>query len=182
IRNDYPVLFIHHNNQNYGLTTGQASSTSKKGCQMNGTNDGVYLDPINPLEIVLNLNPSFVARSFSGDLSHMTEIFQKALHHDGFAFIEILQSCPTYNRSTPQEWYLKRIIDIKNLKNYDNSNLNMAQKIVKDEENKIYIGLLYQNQKNISFLKKIPNRQNLKSTLVEEVKPFDITELLKEFF
>ena len=120
IRSNYPIVFIHHNNENYGLTTGQASSTTRKGCSMNGSPDGVITNALNPLSMVLSLNPSFVARSFSGDLLHMTKTIQAGIKHNGFSFIEILQTCPTYNKSTPKKWYLDRIKYIEDKKDYDN--------------------------------------------------------------
>jgi len=180
VRNDYPFVFLHHNNNNYGLTTGQASSTTPKGHPMNAAPDGVYSEPLNPLEIVLSLKPTFVARTFSGDANHLTATMRQALNHDGFAFVEILQVCPTYNRATPQNWYWERIKHIEDLPDYDNTDLWQAKKIVEDLEKEIYIGLLYHNPRG-GFLANLPNRKTYTTTPVEEVKHFDITNLLKTF-
>ncbi|MBA4336156.1 hypothetical protein C0416_00080 [bacterium] len=181
IRNDYPMVFILHNNHNYGLTTGQASATTPRGFGMNGSPDGVIADPMNPIEFVLGLNPSFAARSFSGDIKNMTDVFRKALKHKGFAFVEILQVCPTYNRATPQSWYWDRVKYTSDIKNYKADNLKKAKEIVEDFEKNIYLGVIYQDSKRENFVEKLPNRKNITTASVEEVNYCSIEKLLKEF-
>ncbi|MFC1655827.1 thiamine pyrophosphate-dependent enzyme [Patescibacteria group bacterium] len=181
VRSDYPMLFILHNNHNYGLTTGQASATTPKGFAMNGSPDGVVVEPMNPSEFVLGLHPTFVARSFSGDIKHMTKTLRAALKHKGFAFVEMLQVCPTYNRATPQEWYWDRIKYIEDLKKYDSTNLDAAKKIVQDFEKEIYLGVLYQKKDYPPFQERLPSREGIKTSPHEEVKNFDISKFLKDF-
>lgn len=180
VRNNYPMVFIHHNNENYGLTTGQPSSTSRKGCKMNSAPDGVAVESLNSLDFVLSLKPSFVARSFSSEPDHMTEMMQLALQHEGFAFLEILQTCPTYNRETPDEWYSQRVVDVNTLKGYDPTDIWMARKVVQDVDDKIAIGLIYKDESRQSFAKVQPHREGRETALTEEVAPVDITKLIDE--
>lgn len=177
VRSDYPMLFILHNNENYGLTTGQASACTRKGKAMNGSPDGVISDPMNVCDFVLGLNPSFVARSFSGDVKHMTSVIQAGLKHKGFAFIEIMQVCPTYNRATPQEWYEERINYLKTTP----KTIEAARKAAWDFEKKINVGVLYQDKKMPNYMERLVNRQGVKTAPVEEVGRFDIKSLLKQF-
>ena len=178
VRNDYPFLFVHHNNENYGLTVGQASSTTRLGAKMNGTPDGVVIDPINTLQFVLSMNPSFVARGFSGDVDHLTEIFRKALNHKGFAFVEVLQACPTYNKMTPEGWYAERVRKVEDLKNYDKSDIWAARKLVEDMEKEIYTGVLYENKERENFLEVQKSRDGIQTELVEEVAQREIGDLI----
>ncbi len=181
VRNNYNMVFVCHNNSNYGLTTGQASATTRKGQVMNGTPGEVVSDPLNPAEIVLSLNPSFVARGFSGDVEHLADLIRKGLNHKGFAFIEVLQVCPTYNKATPQNWYWPRLKKVEEIENYDNTNIWQARKIASDLDNQIAIGLLYHNPNKEEFLSIQQNRQNRKTPLVDEVSVFDISKLIQEF-
>ncbi|MFA6305452.1 MAG: thiamine pyrophosphate-dependent enzyme [Candidatus Gracilibacteria bacterium] len=176
IRNNYPMIFILHNNENYGLTTGQASALTKKGAKMNASPDGVYLEPINAMRFVLSLHPSFAARTFSGDIAHMTAIFKEALKHDGFAFVEVLQSCPTYNRATPESWYKERVKYLK--EDHDASDILAAGRLADDLEKEIYLGIFYKDSSRESFLKMIPNRKNVKTVLKDEVKGYNAVEYL----
>lgn len=181
VRSNYPMLFILHNNENYGLTTGQASATTRKGHPMNGSPDGVVVDPINTCEFVLGLGPSFVARSFSGDVNHMTDILRAGLRHNGFAFVEILQTCPTYNLATPQSWYWDKVRHLEEVKGYDSSDVDMAREAARDLEKEIKIGVLYQDKNSVNFLDRLPARKGIKTALVDEVKPFDVGKLTQAF-
>ena len=181
IRSNYEVMFVFHNNLNYGLTQGQASATTKTGVKMNASPDGVTSDPIHPMKFVLSLNPSFAARTFSGDIAHMTSVFQEGLKHKGFSFIEVLQSCPSYNHMTPHEWYQQRVKDIKHIKNYDSSDLTGAMEVAGDLEKQIAIGVLYKNTKSLPFMDRQANRLKIKTELVDEVKSFSTQKLFDKF-
>lgn len=178
VRNNFPMVFVHHNNENYGLTIGQASSTTRLGAKMNGTPGGVSIEPINTMEFVLSLNPTFVARGFSGDVDHLTELFRMAMRHKGFAYLEILQSCPTYNRLTTEDWYASRVKYVEDLKGYDRHDIWAAKKLVQDMDKEIYLGLIYENIEKKDFLSLQTNREGVKTTLVEEVKHYDVSDLI----
>ncbi len=178
VRSDYPIIFLHHDNQNYALTTGQASATTPKGCRMNGTPDGVVTETINGLSLVLSLQPSFVAQNVSVDTDHMTQIFREALHHQGFAFVQILQSCPTYNRATPDEWYQEHILDVAKI-SHDVHDLTAARALVENPQ-KLPIGVLYRHKSRSHFLQTVLHRDHRKTTLVEEVEQGDIGKFLEE--
>lgn len=181
VRNNFPVMFIHHDNENYGLTIGQASALTRKGVKMNGTPNGVMIDPINPLDFVLTLKPSFVARVFSGEIDHMTEVFREGLRHDGFAFIEVLQACPTYNRTTPDKWYSERVKFVTDLPDYDVNDIWQARKLVQDMDKDIYLGVLYRDATKVSFVDQQASRAGAgNSQLVDEVKHYDISRFLGE--
>ncbi|MCF7905588.1 2-oxoacid ferredoxin oxidoreductase [Candidatus Gracilibacteria bacterium] len=178
IRSDYPVVFLHHDNQNYALTTGQASSTTPVGCHKTATPDGVVTENLNPLAMVLGLSPSFVAQTFSADVDHMTKIFQEALHHKGFSFVQILQSCPTYNRETSDAWYSEHVFDVEKEK-HDVEDIWAARKIVENPK-KLPLGILYRNPQKKNFLDSVLHRDHLKTTLTEEVRHTDISKFLEK--
>lgn len=177
VRSNYPMVFILHNNENYGLTTGQASACTRRDCSMNGSPDGVLSDPMNCCDFVLGLNPTFVARSFSGDVKHMTDIIRAGLKHNGFAFIEIMQTCPTYNRATPQEWYLERVNYLKTTP----KTIESARKACEDLNDKMNLGIFYQDKKAPNYMEMLVNRDGMKTVPVDEVGKFDIKKLLGQF-
>jgi 2-oxoglutarate/2-oxoacid ferredoxin oxidoreductase subunit beta len=178
VRNNFPMVFICHNNENYGLTTGQASALTRCGVKMNGTPDGVNVPPVNICDFVMSLSPSFVARAYSGEVDHMTEIFRAALKHDGFAFIEVFQACPTYNRATPDDWYQNRVKFVEDKKGYDRHDLWKARKLIQDLDKDIYVGLIYEDPSRKSFAKLQKSREGAKTALVEEVGYVDIKGLV----
>lgn len=181
IRGNFNMTFVLHNNLNYGLTQGQASATTKPGMKMNSSPDGITSEMLHPLRFVFSLNPTFVARTFSGDVSHMTQVMRAAINHRGFSFVEILQSCPTYNKATPHEWYQSRIIDVSQIEGYQPHNLDKANKVAADVEQRIAVGVLYQNLDSQPFMVRQANRQHSTTELVDEVKAFDTKELINAF-
>ena len=183
IRSNYNFTFLMHNNCNYGLTTGQASASTKAGIPMNSSPFGVTADTMNFMYFVLSLGASFAARTFSGDVTQMTNVIRAGLKHKGFSIIEILQNCPTYNKDTTHEWYQDRIYKTAQLENYDASNFNQALEISKDMEEKIATGILFQNPDSVPFDERQENRKDIKTELVEEVRNYqDVSaELFSRF-
>lgn len=80
-----------------------------------------------------------------------------------------------------QTWFWDKIKYIEDLKKYDPTDIWAARKIASEIEKEIYMGVLYRRPKNQSFLDRLPNRQKPKTTPMQEVQHFDISELLKEF-
>lgn len=181
VRSNYDMTFVLHDNNNYGLTTGQASVTTPYNTPMNTSPDGVTASILNPTELVLTLDPTFVARGFSGKLNELTEVFRKAINHKGFSYVEVLQSCPTYNHTNLHEWYYTHTFDVGSDPNYDKFNLEKAKLVAKDRKDKIAIGVLYQDLNNPDFLSRQSNRKDIQSELVEEVINYQINSILKEY-
>lgn len=181
VRGNYNVTFILHNNLNYGLTKGQASPTTKKNMKMDSSPDGPTSEALHPVRFVLALESTFVARTFSGDVKHMTKVFVEAIKHPGFSFVEVFQSCPTYNKQTPHEWYQQRVFDVSTVSDYDPSNRARAFEIAEDIENKIAIGVLYKDKNSVPQSARQQNRAKLNTQLVEETRQYPIDTLLKAF-
>jgi len=181
VRGNYNITFILHNNLNYGLTKGQASPTTKKDMKMNSSPDGQTSENLHPVRFVLSLESTFVARTFSGDVKHMEYVFKQAINHPGFSFVEVLQSCPTYNKQTPHEWYQERVYDVSTIEGYDTNNRVQALEAGEDILEKIAIGVLYQDKKSIPQIQRQFNRTEIKTQLVEETNQYPIENLLKKF-
>ena len=96
IRRNLNMLYIIENNGVYGLTKGQFSasadvgSTAKKGAPNLQT-------PIDPCTVAISLGASFVARSFSGDKDQLIPLLKAGLMHRGFAMIDVISPCVTFN-------------------------------------------------------------------------------------
>lgn len=145
-RRNLNVTHIMHDNRVYGLTTGQTSPTSDKGFKTKSTPSGVLEEPVNPVLLALSSGATFVARGFSLEINHLTDIMVKAILHRGFSFIDVLQPCVTFNKQNTYEFYKQRVYKLDEQKDYDNSSLHDA--LMKSlEKDKIPIGIFYQIQK-----------------------------------
>ncbi|MBN1920735.1 MAG: 2-oxoacid:ferredoxin oxidoreductase subunit beta [Anaerolineae bacterium] len=95
-RRNIEIAYIMMDNSIYGMTKGQASPTSDKGTKQAASPYGTIEAPLNPILLALAYNTSFVARTFSGELKEMVEIFKIALKHPGFAFVQVLSPCVSF--------------------------------------------------------------------------------------
>jgi 2-oxoglutarate ferredoxin oxidoreductase subunit beta len=112
-RRNPEIIHIVMNNQVYGLTKGQFSPTSLKGFVSTSTPYGVFEEPVDGVLLALESGATFVARGFSGDVDGLVKIFERALNHKGFSFIDVLSPCVTFNRLNTYEWFKERIIKME---------------------------------------------------------------------
>jgi 2-oxoglutarate ferredoxin oxidoreductase subunit beta len=96
VRRNTNMVYIVENNGVYGLTKGQFSATSDKGARVRMGEVNDYAD-IDLCQLALDLGCSFIARSFSGDGKQMTSLIRAAINHRGFALIDAISPCVTFN-------------------------------------------------------------------------------------
>ena len=98
VRRRINMLYIVANNGTYGLTKGQLSATADLGSKTKSGEESQY-DNIDLATLAIELGASFVARSFSGDKHQLVPLIQAGLSHKGFAFIDIISPCVTFNNT-----------------------------------------------------------------------------------
>ena len=96
IRRNVNMLYLIENNGVYGLTKGQFSASADIGTKAK-KGDVNQQPPIDPVLLAMNLGAGFVARSFSGDKAQLVPLIQAGLKYPGFAVIDILSPCVTFN-------------------------------------------------------------------------------------
>src|SRR5215218_1531590 len=96
IRRNVNMLYVLENNGVYGLTKGQFSASADKGSTAKKGEANV-MEPIDGALLALTLGATFVARSFSGDKHQLVPIIKAGLAHRGFAFIDVISPCVTFN-------------------------------------------------------------------------------------
>jgi len=119
IRRNMNITYIVMDNSIYGLTKGQTSPRSDTGFVTKSTPAGSIEQPISPVELALSVGATFVAQSFSSDLKGLTELIEKGIKHDGFAFINVFSPCVTYNKVNTYEWYKENIVQVDSIEGYD---------------------------------------------------------------
>jgi len=150
MRRNYDLTYIVHDNQIYGLTTGQASPTSQVGMKTKTTPYGVIETQFNPLAIAITNGATFVARAFAGDMAHMKEIFRQAIAHKGFALVDVFQPCVTFNKLNTYDFFAKRVYKLES-SGHDPSDrmkaLDKAFEQVNTNYEKLPIGVFYREQR-----------------------------------
>ncbi len=96
IRRNLNMLYIVENNGCYGLTKGQDSATADEGSvNKKGIENPFY--GLDLASLALQAGASFVGRSFSGDKNQLIPLIKAGLTHKGFAFLDVISPCVTFN-------------------------------------------------------------------------------------
>ena len=148
IRRNPNITNIVHNNMVYGLTKGQASPTSQKEFKTPIQIGGVILEPFNPLAVAISLKAGFVARTFIGNAELTRDIFKQAINYNGYALVDVLQPCATFNSINTHKWFKENTIELDS--SYDPTDRNAAFREA-CREDKLPIGVLYKQEDKPSF-------------------------------
>ncbi len=98
IRRNMNMVYIVMNNGCYGLTKGQDSATADFGSISKSGNKNMF-PAIDLVGMAMELGATFVGRSFSGDKEQLIPLIKAAMSHPGFAFIDVVSPCVTFNNN-----------------------------------------------------------------------------------
>jgi 2-oxoglutarate ferredoxin oxidoreductase subunit beta len=174
IRRNPDITNIVHNNMVYGLTKGQASPTSLQGFKTLVQREGVFHEAFSPLAVAVSLGASFVARAFAGDTSQTKEIIKKAISHKGYALVDILQPCVTYNKMNTYKWFKENTYYLD--ASYDPHDRMEAFRRASEME-KLPLGIFYLNPKS-TFEEKLSVYQREKILVQEKSDLKKLSELI----
>jgi 2-oxoglutarate ferredoxin oxidoreductase subunit beta len=147
MRRNIDITYLVHNNQVYGLTKGQTSPTSGLGFVTKTAPLGAISPQLNPILLAIASNCSFVARGFAGEIEHLTGLIKDAILHKGFAFIDILQPCVSFNRVNTFKWYSDRVSPVDDGPEYDSSDRMAAFTKAQQWGDRIPIGIIYRQKR-----------------------------------
>ncbi len=159
INKNFKCVFLMYDNEIYALTKNQTSPTTRKGHPTFTQPQGSFLNPLNPLTVVLGLGASFVASSADWIPDHLTDTIKAGFDHPGFAFIHIAQRCTHFDAGNfdhkTSDWFSflkhangiepdKRLANKAELVNHDPSDMGTAFKLAASDRR--YFGLFYQDR------------------------------------
>lgn len=144
IRRNVDIAHFIHDNQVYGLTKGQASPTSDEGATSGVQVDGNHNIPFNPVLLAIAAGAGFVARSFSGKPRHLEEMMRRAILFKGYAMVDILQPCVSFNKVNTFAWYNQRVYELDDT--HDPGNRLAAMERAMEFGERIPIGVLYEKE------------------------------------
>ena len=78
---------------------------------------------MNPISLALAAGATFVARGFSADQKHLTELIKRGIEHKGFSFIDVFSPCVTYNHDNTFQWFRPRVKKLEDNPEYDSDRL-----------------------------------------------------------
>lgn len=178
IRRNVDITHFVHDNQIYGLTKGQASPTSGEGhitdIQVNGNSN----TPLNPILMAISAGAGFVARAFSGDTEHLISVMKEAISYKGYALVDILQPCISFNKVNTYGFYKSRIYHIE--ADYDPSDKLAAFGKALEFGDRIPIGVIYREEKQ-DFHEKNQVLKSGRPLVDSKPDPKMVEKLIQEF-
>jgi len=151
-KRDIDITVLLHNNQLYGLTKGQNSSTSDKNYRSGTSIAEIVETPLNPSMLAISANATFVASGFAGNTKHLTQMIKQAILHRGFSFVNAYQPCVTYNYINTYSFYSTKSYNLEDIGyNPQDKTQALIKSMEIDDGDKFPLGVLYQNTNSKSF-------------------------------
>jgi 2-oxoglutarate ferredoxin oxidoreductase subunit beta len=180
-RRNLDITYIVHNNQIYGLTTGQTSPTTEKGYCSKSTPSGVIEEPIRPMELALSSDATFVARAYYKEMHKMKDMMIHAMKHRGFSLIDVLQICPSFKRNNTEEFYNENTEELSE-ESHDRSDQAAAWAKAHDDS-KLWHGVFYENPNKPTYCDEISQiREKTPTEMYRDMNsPLGVQEVLKSY-
>lgn len=178
IRRNVDITHFVHDNQIYGLTKGQASPTTGLGHVTGVQTMGNIIPPMNPVLLAVSLNASFVARAFSGDVAHLVTIMKDAINHQGYALVDILQPCVSFNKVNTFQWYSQRVYRLD--ESYNPHDWAKALEKAAEWGDRIPIGVIYKCDRP-TFEDGIKHLKDGRPLVDRDINPLDAARFMEDF-
>lgn len=181
MRRNYDMTYVVHNNQIYGLTTGQASPTSQLGMKTKTTPHGVIELPVNPTAVAITSGATFVARVFAGDMAYMKKIMAEAIAHKGFSLVDVLQPCVTFNKLNTYDFFTKRVYKLDEAGHDPSDRKKAMEKAMEDFSTgyeKMPIGVFYK-EKRPTYEDQLPQLRE-KALAEQDIENVDVSHAMKK--
>ena len=147
-RRNLDITMLASDNRVFGLTKGQASPTAAADFITKIHPEGSGAQPLEPTLLALSAGATFVAKAFTGNPDELTAIIEAGINHQGFALIDILSPCVSFNKVNTFAWLKKRIEPIA--ESHDRNNRAAALQLAQfNPEEKIPTGIYYQTEKPV---------------------------------
>ncbi len=179
IRRNVDITHFVHDNQIYGLTKGQASPTSMEGLVTGVQTDGNINIPFNPILLAIAAGAGFVARAFTGNQEQLTSLMKQAIEYDGYALVDILQPCVSFNKVNTYAWYQERVYELD--ESYDPTDKVMAMQKALEFGDRIPTGLIYSEPMQTFHQKNAVLKNGIPLIDTEDADEILLDKLIKEF-
>ena len=149
------ITYIVMDNHIYGLTKGQVSTTSDYGFKTRTSPAGNIERPVRPLQLAIAAGATYVAQGFSSDVRQLASLIEGGIKHDGFAFINALSPCVTFNRVNTYDWYKEVLKKLEDDPDYDPHDRSLAlRRLLETDE--LVTGLVYHDKESRSYNSLVP--------------------------
>jgi 2-oxoglutarate ferredoxin oxidoreductase subunit beta len=181
VRRNIRFVDIVQNNRVYGLTQGQYSPTSDLGMRTPTSPEGALDRAVPPLGLAIAAGATFVSRGYSGEPRHLAWLIGEALQHDGYALVDVLQPCVTFNRASSYDFYNPRVYKLEE-SGHDVTERAAAWEKAYEWGERIPIGIFYRVAGVPTYEAQVPSLQvgPLVKQPLQKLSDEQVSILLKE--
>lgn len=181
-RRNIGIVDVIQNNRVYGLTKGQYSPTSDTGMRTPTSPEGAIEHPVPPLALAISMGATFVARGYAGELRHLAGIIGQALQHRGYALVDVLQPCVTFNRASAYDYYNGRVYKLEET-GHVATDRDAAWKVAMEWGDRIPLGVYYRIENLPAYEEQVPALRAgpLVKQPLRRLDPQQVQELLAEW-
>jgi len=145
-RRNVNITYVIMDNQVYGLTKGQASSTTPMGEVMSSTTLGGIEEASNPLFMCLSYGVGFLAQAFSSDTKMLTDLIADGISYPGFAVINVMSPCVVFRGREQFKTIKKEAVNLPEM-DHDPSSMESALKVARRPDIQHCFGLIYRHDR-----------------------------------
>jgi 2-oxoglutarate ferredoxin oxidoreductase subunit beta len=180
-RRNIGIVDVVQNNRVYGLTKGQYSPTSDPGMRTPTSPEGAIDRPVAPLALAITMGATFVARGYAAEFRHLVWVIAEGLQHRGYALIDVLQPCVTFNRPSAYDFYSPRVYKLEDT-GHDVTDRDAAWKRAQEWGDRIPIGIFYRDEQVPTYEEQVPALKEgpLVDRPLERLSPAQIEALRAE--
>ena len=128
--------------------------------------------------LVGDAGAGFVARAFTGRKDHLVNVMKQAIEHDGYALVDILQPCVSFNHVNTFAYYDKRVHALD--ADYDAGDKLAAMAKAMEFGDTIPIGVIYREQRQ-TFHRRNEVLRDGTPLLDRKTDPATVQRFIKEF-
>jgi len=182
VRRNLDFVDIVQNNRVYGLTKGQYSPTSDPGMRTPTSPEGAIDRPVQPLSMAIAAGATFVARGYPLEMRQLVRIIGEALQHPGYALVDVLQPCVSFNRASSYDFYKDKVYKLEDEEGYDPQDRTAAWVKAQEWGDRIPIGIVYRGEPVPTYEEQVPALQAgpLVEQPLEKLRPEQIEALQAE--
>ncbi len=152
MRRNANVTYLLMNNRIYGLTKGHTSPLSNRDFMTKSTPYGAIDMPLDPVDLALSAEATFVGQGFSGKPKELVEVIRRAIEHPGFSFVNIFSPCVTFNRSQGYPFFNERV----ELLEEDTDDYTLARE--RYRAHPFFLGVLYRDPDRLVLERPVKDR------------------------
>lgn len=171
VRRNVNLVDLVQDNRIYGLTKGQYSPTSETGKKTPTSPQGSIDRPIEPLALAINNGATFVARGYPGEMEHLVWLIGQAIDHPGYALLDVLQPCVTWNRGYAYDFYRDRVYKLEDAEDYDAGDRLAAWQKAQEWGDRIPIGIVYRSDPVPTYEEQVPALEDGPPLVKRPVEP-----------